>query len=617
MMDTPPSASPGAQPAPSPTPPAPPPELPVNVANTKRKSPFAEDDFQHAMQVRELFNRARSSRRPLMAQWRRNYRVLWNRSWPDQAEPWMPNPKVSQVFPVYLSWVGWMTDQRPTIEVQPAAQPFSPFADLYQSVTDDMNTLMARNMAEYEGDGEIVKMLSDTFTYGIGYTKTEWNPWLADGMGDARFKRVDPFTVYPDPHARDEDSLTYIVEAKTMTVTDLDRAYPGAAKLLNGRFSAEGIDEAPHRLEETTSSTQSRVRLGSVDGEATRWGSGGNNKGMTGVIREEPVVTMLECWRRYHTTEKIDNDTSRVIDGWWLSVVVENVVLLSCDSSDVNAYGRHPYDRNVMVDVGEWYGPSMVEYLASPQTSINRTLAMIEQNVALMGNPIMRESRRSSSRRERITNRPGQRVTGEKDQVDWLNPPQMNPQVVERLMGVYKQEIMNIAGTEMISGKMPGGRNAEGVVDSIQDSAFVRVRLHLRELERCLRGVAIKMAATIAEFYTEPRVVATIGPDGQKSVQALRARHFYTRDSKNPDENQPLRFTVVADAGSQLPTSRQARAAESERLFALGAIDVLELLKAKQWPNHAVVAKRIMEQQAASGTLGQPPGARQRAGRNT
>jgi hypothetical protein len=78
-----------------------------------------------------------------------------------------------------------------------------------------------------------------------------------------------------------------------------------------------------------------------------------------------------------------------------------------------------------------------------------------------------------------------------------------------------------------------------------------------------------------------------------------------------------LRFTVVADAGSQLPTSRQARAAEAERLFALGAIDALELLKAKQWPNHAVVAKRIMEQQAQAGVLGQPPGARQRAGRNT
>jgi hypothetical protein len=596
--------------------PAPPPELPVNEAGTTRKSPFGEDKLGEAMQVREMFNRARSARRPLMAQWRRNYRVLWNRAWADQAEPWMPNPKVSQVFPVYLSWVGWMTDQRPTIEVQPATQPFSPFADMYQQVTQDMNTLMARNMAEYEGDGEIVKMLSDTFTYGIGYTKTEWNAWLADGFGDARFTRRDPFTIYPDPHARDEDTLSYIIEAKTMTVTDVDRAFPGAKKLLAGKYMSETVDEAPHRLDDTTNAGQPRARMGSVDALATRWANNtGRNSGSQ--LFEEPVVTMLECWRRYHTYEPVDNETSKVIEGWWLSIVVDNVVLLSCDSSDVNAYGKHPFDRNVLVDVGEWYGPSMVEYLQSPQTSINRTLAMIEQNVALMGNPVMRESRRAASRNQRLSNRPGQRVTAEKDQVDWLNPPQMNPQVVERLMGVYKAEIANIAGTEMISGKMPSGRNAEGVVDSIQDSAFVRVRLHLRELERCLRGVAIKMAATIAEFYTEPRVVATIGPDGQHTVQALRARHFYTRDSQNPDENEPLRFTVVADAGSQLPTSRQARAAEAERLFALGAIDALELLKAKQWPNHAVVAKRIMEQQAQAGVLGQPPGARQRAGRNT
>lgn len=600
---------------PSPQPPAPAPELPVNEAGTKRKSPFASDTWTEAMQVREMFNRARTARRPLIAQWKRNYRILWNRSWADQAEAWMPNPKISQVFPVYLSWVGWMTDQRPTIEVQPAAQPFSPWADFYNQLTTDMNTLMSRNMSEYMGDAEIVKLLSNTFVYGIGYTKTEWNAWLADGMGDAKFKAIDPFTLYPDPHARDLDTLTYVVEAKTMTVTDVDRAFPGAKDLIAGNYATEQTDEAPHQLEDSVGANSPRVRMGSIDGENTQYTL--RQQRDSQAVFDEPVVTLLECWRRYHTTEKADDETCRVIDGWWLSVVVNDTVLLSVDASDVNAYGCHPYDRNVLVDTGQWYGPSMVEYLASPQVSINRTLANIESNIALMGNPVLREDPRASSRNQRISNRPGQRVAARKDQVDWLQPPQMQPQMAVNLMGFYKSEAESISGMAAIRGQMMAGRNSEGVVDSVQDAAFVRVRLHLRELERTLRGVAIKMAATIAEFYTEPRTVSTIGPDGQHLSQALRARHFYTRDSRNPDDNEPLRFTVVADAGSQLPTSRQARAAEAERLFALGAIDAYELLKAKQWPNYAIVSKRTMEQQAAAGTLGQPPGARQRAGRNT
>jgi len=591
-------------------------DLPTNEAGTTRRSPFSRNPLNEAQQVREMFNRARHARRPLIAQWKKNYRTLTNKGWAEQAEPWIPAPKIPQIFPVALSWIGWMTDQRPIIEVMPAAQPFSPFADFYMSLAEDMNTLMSRAFNEYLLDAELTKVLWDEFCYGIGYTKTLWRHTLADGLGDATFDRIDPFTLYPDPYAKTPRDLTYIIEARTMTVTDLDRCYPGAERLIAGNYWTEDTDEAPHKLDDTVSPTGPRVRMGSLNGAATRW-TNQRDERTGGSIYDEPVVTVLECWRRYHVTEHQDDGTSKVIDGWWLSVVVNDIVVMSVDSSEVNAYGGHPYDRCVLVDTGEWYGPSMVEFLASAQTSINRTLSNIESNIALMGNPVLREDPRAQSRHTRISNRPGQRIPARADQVNWLDPPQMNPQIAVQLMSFYKGEIESISGlSAMVRGFSPTGRNSEGVLDSVQDAAFVRVRLHLRELERMMRGIAYKMASTMAEFYTEARTVATIGPDGQETIKILRSRHFYTRDAQDPNDQQPLRFAVVADAGSQLPTSRQARAAEAERLYAIGAIDVYELLKAKQWPNWAVVSKRVMEMQAQSGTLGQPPGARQRAGRN-
>ena len=45
------------------------------------------------------------------------------------------------------------------------------------------------------------------------------------------------------------------------------------------------------------------------------------------------------------------------------------------------------------------------------------------------------------------------------------------------------------------------------------------------------------------------------------------------------------------------PTSKQARSAEAKHLFQLGGIDVYELLKAMEWPNYALVAQRVMQQQ--------------------
>src|SRR5262245_46574736 len=93
-------------------PPAQPPEMPANEAGTKYRSPFSDDIWTEAQQVREMFQRARDSRRPLIPVWKRNYRVLTNKAWQDQAEPWMPSPKIPQVWPVSLSAVAWMTDQR-------------------------------------------------------------------------------------------------------------------------------------------------------------------------------------------------------------------------------------------------------------------------------------------------------------------------------------------------------------------------------------------------------------------------------------------------------------------------------------------------------------------------
>lgn len=563
--------------------------------------------------VRRLFYRARDARRPLIRQWKRNYRTLHNRTWQPRSESWMPAPEISQVWPVIFSCVSWLTDQRPTIEVMPAAQPFSLYADFYQSLATDMNTCLNATFVGNALDAEINKLLWDVYTYQIGYLKATWEPWLADGLGDAAFRRVDPFSIYPDPFARSAADLTYIIEAKIMTVSDVDRAWPGAAKRLNGGF-LEQTDEAPHVLDETVTQTMPRVKLGNLAPNTNTQYALSDRDRESGPVRDEQVVTVLECWvREHHATDTDDPTVKDVRDCWQCIVVCGNVVLLDAPAEEVNAFTTHPYSRMVIADTGEWYGISLVELLESPQESIGRILTAIEQNIALMGNPVLRESQGSPSIQKRLTNRPGGRIpVRTADDITWLEPPQIHPQLSVQLIQFYKGEIESISGlSAMIRGFSPSGRNAQGVLDSVQDAAFVRVRSTLRELERTLRDVCSKVAATIAEFYDEPRFMAQIGPDGKRTNMALRARHFYTRDYADPAERIPLRFSLLADAGSQLPTSKQARSADAERLFALGAIDAFELLKAKQWPNYAVVAKRQMEMQAMNGTLGQPPGKRQ------
>jgi hypothetical protein len=579
----------------------------------------SEHDLRIANLVQQLYGRALMARRPLIQQWKKNYRVLNNKMWGPRAESWMPAPEIAEIWPTVASMTSWMTDQRPVLQVTPSAIPFSDYADFYQQLANDMNALLTASFIENSLDAEVFRGLWDVATYGIGYFKTTWEPWLADGLGDSVFRRVDPFNIYPDPNARNMAELAYIIEAKLMPLYDVERAYPGARQKLGTNAPQGDQDHSPHKLDPNGGSPDRSApdlsrNLPNFDTTKTA------QRGANGAVAEAPMVLVLECWIRGFRTEDIkdskgrDTGETKVFDEWRCIVTCGSKVLLDTDASELNAYNTHPYDRLVLFDTGEWYGPCLVEFLASPQESINRILASVEQNIMLMGNPQLVESPRSTSRNKRLTNRPGQRIEAEPNTVAWMNPPQMQPQIAVQLMQFYQSKIESISGlSAMVRGFSSNGRNSTGVMDSLQDAAFVRIRASLRELERALRGCCAKMCANIAEFYTEPRLLSLLGPDGDRTSRALRARHFYIIDNSEEGERIPMRFNLLADAGSQLPTSKQARSADAERLYAMGAIDGLEVLKAKQWPNYGIVAKRVMEQQAIAGQLGQPPGARQRS----
>lgn len=574
------------------------------------------DDQAILATVRLLFNRAREARRPLLAQWKKNYRVLNNRTWGARAEPWIPAPEMAEIWPVICSLNAWLTDQRPTIEVTPSAIPFSSYADFYAQLAADMTAATAVTFADNLLDAEINRVLWDTHTYGIGWFKTAWEPWLADGLGDVVFRRTDPFTIYPDPFARAPHEMNFIIEAKVMSVGDVERAYPGYGEKAAMSGWLESDDQAPHRLDSQISPNGPRVNLQPLAG-GTSMRYAPSNRGS--LATETPTVTVLECWLR--TTRPVKKrdasgvEHTRSVESWRCIVTCGNVVLMNKDASQINSFGTHPYDRIVAFDTGEMYGPCLVEMLTSPQESLNRTLASIEYNLALMANPMLVESPGAGVRNKRITNRPGQRIEANPQAVAWLNPPVIHPQLSTTMISYYQSAIERISGlSAIVRGFSPNGRNSQGVMSSVQDAAFVRVRSELREIERSLKSVGKKVVASIAELYTEPRLLSILGPDGQRTSSLLKSRHFYVNselaDASDPGRI-PLRFNLIADAGSQLATSREQRGADAAQLFALGAIDVPELLKAKQWPSWGVVAQRVQQMQAAVGTLGQPPSARQ------
>lgn len=588
------------------------------ATSARTTSPLKGSEAQLAAYVRELFTEAREARRPMVGRWRRSYQVLHNRTWANRAT-WMPSPELAEIWPIMASRVGWMMDQRPTFTAVPSASPFSPTSEYYAQLGQDLETTIHSSWHNNNVSTQVATSLWDTGIYGTGILKTIWDPNLSNGQGDWSVRRVDPFTFYPDPACTSLDDANYFIEARTLSAQEIDRRFPGTFDKLISNAWQEDIDKAPLRSDGVTSEPR-RSNPISIDGGPAKFTSPTNR--LSGALHHQGV-TVFECWLRVHTT--VDEDVpdpnsadpgkmvtvTRTVDTWRVVVVAGNNVLMDESVGNLWSHGQHPYDRIVDIETGEFWGQSLVELLTPAQLSINRLLAAAEHNIALMGNPVFIEDARAGMSRQQITNRPGQRLqmNSSAAKAEWMAPPQMHPAMAGDLIRFYKAEMENISGSWALTrGGSPGGRPSAGAIDSIQDAAFVRIRLALSNLEAALNSAGQKAAALICEFYDEPRMIAVVGPGGHKTALAIRTQHFYLPSGEG---RTPMRFQILIEAGSTTPTSRTARAAEADVLFGMGALDREAVLEAHQWPNRHLITERVNAAETA-GTFN-APGARQRS----
>lgn len=573
-------------------------------------------DLALVHKINELFQRARDSRRPVTQQWNQNYYTLYGKP-PGIGQP-RKTEDVPECYPIIESLVAWKTDQQPTFDVVPAATPGSPHYSFYDELGQDLRTCMQAAWVNQNFGDEIEAGIFDADTYHFAVWKATWDSSIANGLGDVALRRIDPFTFYVDPAAKHPRDANYFIEVRTMSLQDMERNWPGSVERVEGGGTRNDADEAPSRLRAPQGSVP-LANPGSITNGAGQTSRG--SWGLVGQSRERMVddttgVTVMECWLRVPVKDKavvpgpdaqpLVSDDERIYDVWRCVVVCGNTVIMDVAANDMWSHGRHPYIIHRPKQTGEMYAPSLVEMLTPSQNTINKMLRSIGKNIDLMGDPILVDATNSGIRRTAVHNVPGQRFTVKNvEGVKWLQPPQVHPQASGDMISFHVGEMERISGlSAIVRGATPTGRNAQGVIDSVQEAAFVRIRLHLRNLERSMQELGNIIASLIAEFYDEPRIVSMVGQSGERTSKAIRTLHFYNATEEG---RIPLRFQLTVRAGSALSTSRAARIAEADTLYAVGAIDEEALLEAHDFPNRNMVAARVREMKAAAGMLGAPP----------
>jgi len=183
------------------------------------------------------------------------------------------------------------------------------------------------------------------------------------------------------------------------------------------------------------------------------------------------------------------------------------------------------------------------------------------------------------------------------------------------LVSFWIERMENISGLSGVNkGQAPTQRSAEGVIQSVQEAAMVRIRSAMTNYSWLLRDSAYKIADLIAQNYTENRTVAIIGQSGQYEPLFLGGHHFYDPATHG---DTPLKFVVRVEAGADRPTSRTGRMTEAEKLFALGIVDDQYVLDTHGVKDSDKILSRLYNkrQQGLVGMGG--PSARQRSGRQT
>ena len=586
----------------------------------------AVDTGGRVRQLRGLWEHARNQKRGRYDTWTRNYRLVNNRLGGTASESWMPAPRSSEIYPILSTIVAWVMDQQRSVTVGAATTPHSDWGDYVQQLAQDLGTVLNTTWDTNHFPVEIKLLIWDALIYGAGFVKSTWDNSLDDGMGNIALKRCDPWSIYIDPKARSLDDAEYIIEARRMSLDEIERRFPGNREALSGRSgptTGTELDEKPD-LGQDRGGVGPGIDTTTISGSAGQFGSsGGPGDGRQGVNRNQSLKDMptkelvvKEFWVKTNDEWWEEDDRGpaysdkHVSERWRVTVMCENDVLLDEYADELWTHKKHPYTRYVYDDIGEMYGVPLVDHLAYNQIYINRLLTAMQMNVEYTGFPQYIEASNAGGSRTSIPAKPGTRIelkgaaltAAAQNLPRWLQPPAM-PKEAQDLVQFWIARMENVAGISAAQkgqgdGSQGPARTNTAVMNMTQEVAFVRIRSGISNLEVTLEDVGQKLCSLIIDNYDEERTVAIVGQEGRPTSIALSYRHF---DTPTEHGAAPLKYTLDVDAGASMPTTLQARRQQTMMLFTQKLIDRAAALQELNIPNWEEIDDRMKQEEQSGG----------------
>ena len=494
--------------------------------------------------------------------------------------------------------IALMTDTKPKFSVTPgkSGTGYPKVADVLKDTTDAW-------WDDQSIDQVIARGLYYPINFGVMITKMPWSR----KEKEIQLKVIDPRRFVFDPHITSPAELhraEYVVEEEFPPLAEVKMFNPEKTK---------DLKEYTKPKQGLLAQARDRFMRGMGGGSAF-------NK------EREQLTAVPRCWVRhfwlqdYSVTKKevkVIRDKKEVIEevsvrkypGGRYIIVAGNDIILH---DEANPYwdGVHPYDMmDWYVDVDTAYGVSEVSALKNPQIIYNKIIEVLVENGMLMNNGawIADYNAFDADGWKQLTNIPGQIIKKRPGTEVKRDAPGGVPSNLLQLATYLENFIEKEPGISELQGKKPGQVQSSLGVESLQMMAAAMIRIKARALESLLQRVGQKFISRVIQFYTQDRILYSIGPSGDfKEYNFVRdVFHKAISAASLIDAHRDFRFRVMP--GSSLSMTKTQKALMAAELFKIGAVDDQAVLEAIEWPNWKEVLQRTKEK-IASGQMPLPGG---------
>ncbi len=149
-----------------------------------------------------------------------------------------PTLTVNRIHKAVETLKAMLTSNRPGFKVAPQKDSSSKTAIAVEG-------LMQYCWYNSQGNEQVATAIDNMLSAGIGWLLAYIDPYSDDGMGDVKFKSIDPKFVYVDPNSQEADfsDASDIIISRIYTKNHLKRIYPQYKKAIENATGQQVSDE--------------------------------------------------------------------------------------------------------------------------------------------------------------------------------------------------------------------------------------------------------------------------------------------------------------------------------------------------------------------------------------